>query len=371
MIPNNPISKSAVSITPAGGSAGVTSGASGKLTSDALTVFPYQLIGFVPLTLCSFSECRTFNGSCYLNPVFGTQNEIGSTYENDLSTFYINDSLKRVTKFILQKLNRVSLTWTDLAVIGSTNPSMFPSVSTYGSFYNYGHSLFTTHPKYFGMRVNWGSVLTLQGTGVYRIMVLSPTVLPGGTPIDPNPFLNRPNPYPYCMASEPFNLNPFNCDRAHGTAKFEANQSGRIGSIDIAGYVFDLCNISLYDSIRQIGFFGNEKTGYDEIMLEHQNGLMDRVRDEALQRFDWGSKPMPKYIHDRFKSYGMMADSLWVSDYNKNNADYNIKKKMIVKSAGYEPEYPKGSRLSWVKTEFKEGIQSVIKSSSCEIKPKT
>jgi hypothetical protein len=61
-----------------------------------------------------------------------------------------------------------------------------------------------------------------------------------------------------------------------------------------------------------------------------------------------------------------MADSLYVSDYNLNNSDYAIKKKSVVKSAGYEPKYYPGTRLSSVKSEFKEGIQGVIKSSSCD-----
>lgn len=352
MEPINPISSQSVLLTPVGGSVGASSGTTISSTQGIRNIVPIQLLGFIPLVSCTLEECRQFNGKCYFNPVFGSLNVNGTTYENDLSTFFLDDTLRRVTIFTLQKVNSFKV-WEDVAVIGSTFPALFPYVTTYGTFYNYG--TFATHPKYLGIQINWGYVLTNNGSGKYRLKVTSPAVVD-----------TKPKPYPYCLVSEPFELFPWNCDRAHGTAKFEANQSGKIGSIDTDGVVFDICNIRLYDSIRQKGFFGYEKTGYDETMLEYQNGLMDRVRDEAIQRFDWVSEPMPKYIHDRFKSYGMMPDSLWVSDYNKNNADYNIKRKAIVKSAGYEPEYPKGSRLSWVKTEFKEGIQGVIKSSACE-----
>jgi len=349
----NPISYTPISVNPVGGSVGVISGAVASPAIVAVkNIVPIQLLGFVPLVSCSLDECRKFEGQCYKNPVFGSLNVSTSTYENDLSTFFLDDSLRRTTIFTMQKLNSFR-EWEDIAVIGSTLPALFPYVTTYGTFYKYNY--FPAHKNYIGVQINWGYVYTNNGSGTYRLMVESPSVVD-----------QKPKPYGYCLVSEPFELFLWNCNRAHGTAKFEANQSGKIGSKTTDGYVFDLCGIRLYDSIRQKGFFGYEKSGYLEIMLEHQTGLQDRVNDEAVQRYDWLSKPMPKYIHDRFKTYGMMADSMWVSDYNKNNADYNLKRKMIVKSAGYEPVYPKGSRLSWVKTEFKEGIQGVIKSSACE-----
>lgn len=354
MRPTLPISPRPVPISPVGGVTTPISGGSTADTQGVRTILPIQLLGFVPLVSCTLEECRKFNGDCYLNPVFGSVNVSGSTYENDMSTFFIDDSLRRVTVFNIEKLDRRLNVWENVARIGSTLTSLFPYVTTYGTYYNYG--AFITHPNYLGVQINWGYVYSNNGSGVYRLKIESPAVVD-----------TKPKPYPYCLVSEPFDLNSFDCNRAHGTAKFEANQSGRIGSIDNDGYIFDLCNIRLYDSIRQKGFFGREKTSYDEIMLEYQSGKMERVRDEAKQIFEWDSKPMPKYIHDRFKAYGLMADDMWVSDYNKNNSDYNIKRKQIVKAAGYEPEYSIGTRLSWVKTEFKEGIQSVIKSTSCQV----
>ena len=354
-MPVNPVSYKPVELAPTGGTTGVVTGASASAIDIIIDTSAIQILGLTPLTDCDATECRVFNGDCYINPVFGSTGVDIATYENDLQPFYIEDTMRRVTVFTLQKLDTRLKVWEDVAVIGSTLPALYPIDSTYGDFYTYG--FWSTHPYYLGVQINWGHVLTNDGTGIYRLMVESPAVVD-----------TKPKPYPYCKVSEPFNLMIFDCNRAHGTAKFEVIQSGKIGSIDEDYVVFDICDIKLYDSIRQKGFFGLEKTGYDEVLLEYQNGLIDRVRDEAVQKFTWASKPMPKYIHDRFKSYGMMSDYLYVSDYNKNNADYNIDHKMIVKSAGYEPEYPRGSRLSWVKTEFKEGVQGVIKSSACDVR---
>ena len=352
MEPISPISSTPIILLPVGGSAGVITGA---LYAGAVGVrlsYPTQLLGFVPLVSCTLSECREFVGNCYLNPVFGDLNVSGSTYENDLNTFFIHDSMRRVTNFNIEKLNTITKQWDDVARVGSSLPALYPFVTTYGTFYKY--NFFSAQPNYIGYQINWGYVLTNNGTGVYRLKIESPAIVD-----------TKPKPSPYCLVSEPFQLFGWDCNRAHGTVKFEAYQSGKVGSIDTDGYIFDICNIRLFDSIRQKGFFGYEKTGFDEILLEYQTGLIDRVRDEALQKFTFFSKMMPKYIHDRFKSYGMMSDLLYVSDYNLNNSDYSIKKKNIVKAGGFEPTYHVGTRLSSVKVEFAEGIQSVIKSSSC------
>lgn len=352
MRPTNSISNEPIILTPAGGSSAIIAGGVANLTISEPTIYPLQLIGFVPLSACDLEECRVYNGSCYFNPVFGQLNTSNSTYENDLNTFYISDSMRRYTFWYIQKLNTVSREWEDLARVGSSLLA-YAIDDDYGTYYNYGN--WSAFPNYQGYRINWGHVLTKSGPGRYRIRLETPSVLD-----------TKPQPFPYCLVSEGFDLMAWDCNRAHGTAKFESYMSGRIGSITTDGFVFDLCNISLFDSIRQKGFFGKEKTTYDEILLEYQTGKIDRVRDEAIQEFEWNSKPMPHWLHERFKAYGMMADELYVSDYNKNNSDYNIKRKPIVKSGGYEPTYYLHSRLLNVKTKFKEGIQGVIKSTSCQ-----
>jgi hypothetical protein len=57
-----------------------------------------------------------------------------------------------------------------------------------------------------------------------------------------------------------------------------------------------------------------------------------------------------------------------VSDYNINNSDYNIKRKSVVKDGAYEPQYKDKMwrRLATVEVDFKEGIQTVIKTNCCE-----
>lgn len=347
------VSSKPVVINPAGGAGGLILGGSILLSARSITQAAIQICGFIPLVDCNLVECRKFIDSCYINPVFGKIQSTKSTYENDISTFIVDDQLKRITAFTLQKKDDRLKTWSDSVTIFSTNHFAMPFTTGYCTSYAYG--FFTAHPTYVGVQINWGAVLAGKGPGQYRLKVYSPTTNP-----------RYIVPFPYCLVSEEFLLKPFNCNLADRTVKFEANISGRMGSITTDGQVFDLCNMNYFDSVRVKGFFGFETTGYDEIMREAQTGLMDRVRDEAIQKFDFIGHPMPKYIHDRLKTYGLMADSTYVSDYNLNNADYDIKQKSIVKAAGYEPKQYQRTRLQTVRTQFKEGIQSVIKSSSCQ-----
>lgn len=329
-----------IQLTPSGGNAMNNMGGATAGRPAYTRMLPViQLLGFVPLNSCSATECRTWNDDCYVNRVFGTVSETLSTYENDISTFMVNNTLDWRSVPVLQEKNEGSGVWSDVANLSST----------YGTFYNNGSIV--GHQKYTGIRLNWGAVLALHGSGYYRVKfnLYAPKV---GL-ID-------------CLISEQFYLMPFSCKAADRTVKFEIYTTGKVGSIDTDGYVFDLCNYTFFDSVRVPGFFGYETTQYDEITLEYQTGLIDPVRDEAIQKFKFFSRPMPKYLHDRLKSYGLMANTLLVSDYNYNNSDYAIRQKQVVKAGGYEPKYDKATRLSSVTVDFREGIQGVIKSTSCE-----
>lgn len=326
-------------VVPSGGSAIDIAGAS-KVDSPSYTHATdfIQILGFNPLTLCDYTQCRTFEGNCYINKVFGKVNERYSTYENDFSTFFIDNRLLYRVFWKLQKLNEVTKVW----------DATYNITSSYGAVYSNGD--IAGHTSYNGCQINWGNVITLHGSGYYRIKC--DIIYPSG---DTN-----------CALSEMYILRPYSCDLADRTVKFEANNTGKHGSIDIDGYVFDLCNWTHYDSVRVPGFFGHETTQYDEILLEYQSGIIERVRDEAVQKFKFYSGMMPKYLHDRLKAYGFMANKTLVSDYNKNNSDYNIQQKSVVKAGGYEPKYNVGTRLANVVVDFKEGIEGVIKSTSCD-----
>lgn len=328
-----------VVLTPVGGSVGTAVGAISTTAAATLRALPVQICGFVPLTNCSTTECRSFNGSCYINPVYGTIGVSTSAYENDLNSFFINDTLRRRYKIYLQKVDSAG-NWVQVADLLST--------VTYGISHIFGS--FPTHPTYMGFTINWGYVLTHQGSGIYRLNFTS----------------NVAGNLPYCDYSEPFRLMPFNCNAANHTVKFEANQSGMVGSHNSDTSVFDLCGITLYDSIRINGLFREVSPTKIDEYLEYQTGAMDLVNAKLVLKYLWESQMIPEYIYKRLMVYGGLSGSMFASDYNLSNSRYDIKLiPIIMKSLEIEPN--KANRQTPVKIQCESGIQSIIKSTSCNL----
>jgi len=311
---------------------------------------PQQIVGFVPMYVCDEVECRDTNPPCCFRlKFFGVDNQRAESYENDVNSFLVSNSLSvpnpsATITFYLQKCELEY--WSTVATLNNNDYGTYSAIGTIPNL-----------PTYAEYKVSWGLVLNLQGIGVYRIKAVTSF----GAIAD------------QCLVSEVIELIEWDCNRAHGTVKFEANISGTVGDINNDGNVFDLCTKNHYDSIRFPGFFGFETTSeYLEILHEYQTGQINRIRDEAVQKFKLKTHPLPKWLHDRFKVYGLMADTLRVSDYNRNNSDYSISRKQVVKDGNYEPEYYDKQtahtkiRMSKVTVDFKEGIQSVIKSSCCD-----
>jgi hypothetical protein len=184
--------------------------------------------------------------------------------------------------------------------------------------------------------------------------------------------------YKGCLVSPPFDLKKWDCNRAHGTVKFETWLTGIIGDPYLDYKIHDLCKILWYDSLRTHGFIGYQKSPeYLTKNLEWGapiHGKIEKISDEQIQRWEYFSNYLPEYIHTRFSTFAMMSDTLFGSDYNINNSDYTIKRKNVIYDSGYEPEYI-DNQARWdkrnkakVKVFFKRGVQSVIKSLCCIIK---
>ena len=377
-----------VSLTPTGGSAGALSGASSAVATVATQNKIKQVVGLVPLVYCDDVECRDNypQNECYFIPAFGNVSSPGSpdltpNYFNDFAPFLVDYPIPNasyVIKWSLERVDNINFytptvmqnwVWEKVTDLDYTNAN--------GICYASGS--IPSHPTYNGYAVNWGQVVDNYGPGIYRVKctvtktLLNITWGPWGTVT-----VTQTNSIDECVVSYPFHVRKWNCDLAHGTVKFETWATGNQGSIDEPLKLFDLCNIEWYDSTRIKGIFGFEKTKYDELILEYDTGQLEKVRDKAMQGFVLETNYLPKWVHDRIKSYGLMADTVLVSDYNLNNSDYSIKRKGVMKSGAYEPTYLDGKRFdkslrsrqrtSKVSVQFRENTESVIKNICCIVK---
>lgn len=351
--------------------AGVGAGGSNLGTNVSMgrkPVPPVQVVGFVPLYTCDSSECRiqSNNDCCEKNIVFGNVQpgrggvptaDINSNYENDWSTFLVDFALygsnpAATATWTLQKCVRGNPDVVDIEGEKTWINSVSLNQQLYGAWFALGS--IAAHPTYTGIYINWGKILKARGAGLYRVKLQ--TSLRGLTT---------------CQVSDEFYLRQFDCNLATSTVKFEARITGQIGAHFPQGKIFDLCDLSWYDSIRLPGWFGFEKKPeYLQVLLEEQNGTQRQIRNEVVQQWLFQSKLWPKPYHDRLSVYMMMADSRLVSDYNINNSDYTIKQIGVIPAGPYEPEYfdADHNRKQRVTVEFKAGQQSIIKSVCCPTK---
>ena len=317
---------------------------------------PNQILGFVGLNSCSPTECRTYPESEYINPVLADLNN-PDVFKNDSNTFIIKFdawySPDYITTIKLQE-QTAGGSWSDIATLNNNN---------YGTYYRYYGRLYpsnityvwnTTHPDYMGYKIEWRKVLNAFGEGIYRL----------NFSINNNSYL-----FCRCGVSEPFCLKTYSCANAQNTVKFEITLNGGvIGDADNTANLIDLCSMTYTDSIRFEGFFNYEKDEYDRKNVEYNNGIIYKVRDKVIKKFDLQTGRLPYWLHSRFRAYGLMADKLLVSDYNNNNPNYNINRKGVIADSGYEPMWNQSTRFARVKCSFKEDQQNLIRRRCCYIK---
>lgn len=328
---------------------------------------PVQIAGLVPFVcdtqdarLPAFSKCdcrEWTNDDCYINPVFADLVDT-DPLKNDHNFFLLEYPF-----FYNYQWNDPSLSvWSlDEFSGGAWNGVALINDNTYGTYSNFGRLCIK---NWKGFDIDWRKVLILHGEGLYRISVVSDIF---GTS--------------HIFVTEPFCLKEWSCAGTDVTVRWECTHTGgRLGSIVDDQRVFEFCCIATpvpgeaapigavtwNDQIRVYAFFGREKTEYERVNIEYQNGEIIQVRNEAIQRFEYESALQPKWVHDRLKAYAFQADQLYVTDYNWNNSDYEIDKKRVTCDGSYEPEYHEDTRYSFVKVQFKEGFQNVIRDRCCD-----
>ena len=329
---------------------------------------PFQVVGLVPLIcptvdsrLPAFSKCdcrEWTNDDCYINPVFASTTDT-DPLKNDHNMFLVSTPFFYAYQWANGAFFTMSL---DEYQGGSWNGVTNLTDNTYGTFYD-SRNLCITNWK--GFDIDWRKVLIAFGEGLYRFSISYNTFGNSGV-----------------LVSEPFCLKEWSCAGTDVTVRWESTIiGGRIGSITEDCEVFEFCCVksgepgaeqvtgvvTWRDQLRVYAFFGREKTEYERVNVEYQDGTIVQTKNEAIQKFEYESALQPKWVHDRLKAYCFMADEVYVTDYNWNNSDYEIDKKAVTCDGSYEPEYHEDTRYSFVKVPFKERCQNVIRDRCCNV----
>ena len=264
-----------------------------------------------------------FNECCYVHRVYADANS-AEDYKNDYSSFYHQRQLSNETvKFELEHLN--------------TGDKYELNNSTYGTFYGFGS--FPENINFTGYLVQWKKVLEEIGPGSYKI---NKTVNKIGIEV--------------VFPSFVFTLSQYSAEKADRTVRFDIVQNGKYEDLNV-----DFTGLSWKHSLRVPGFFGRRNPQYEEDTLIDTNFNDQQVSISQSNQYRFQTKAIPDCITDELHDFILMANEIFVNDYNLNNHSYKFRKFSIKIESTEEPTYTNTSRKAVLNMIFTKRIVNNLK----------
>jgi hypothetical protein len=267
---------------------------------------------------------RGFKSCCYSHLVLSDGTD--DTYKNDVNGFLFTKKSNTDT-FDMQLIKAPGGGGNEFDLIDDT----------YGKFYDFGS--LTSFPKYKGYRIDWSKVYNLHGQGDYYIKV-------DGT------FIGVPTTF----STETFRLRTFSFLQANGTVRVETVMNGYLGTTK-----FDYSGLQWVDQMRLKGFFGNRTPEYERDSIKYQNRNVKQIRDELINSYKFQSGNVPSCVTKRLIDYHFLADEIYISDYNSNNHDYELKSVAVIPEGNDEVDYTSYSRGAILNYTLKDRVQNKLK----------
>jgi len=280
-------------------------------------------IALANVTKIESIESRGFKDCCY--GILVLSDGTDDTYKNDESGFLFT-----------KNTNSDSFDLKLIRGAGGIGNEWDLNDDTYGTFFDFGDLPFS---RYKGYRLKWSNVYNLHGVGIYTIQV-------SGT------FIGQPQTF----TTSSYVLKQFSYDIADKTIRVDSIMNGYLGTNK-----FDYSNCQWFDSIRFNGFFGNRNPEHQLDNVVYANRSIQQVRDELINTYKLQSGIIPYCVSGVLIDYHFMADQLFISDYNRNNHQYNYKETPVILEGNDEPSYNSGSRYVRLNYTFKDRIQDKIK----------
>lgn len=275
----------------------------------------------------------TVEDCCFFLPIFGDTSD-EDPFKNDRNSFIRRYDLL-VSGVVLKIQKCVNGTYTDQHTIID---------NTYGDFSDFG-VFSTTRYKYISIYMDWRLVLDAFGEGIYRIYTEETNILTSlGVQND---------------CSDDYELKNFTVDRADGTIRFDTINDGILGDKRDQKNTFQFPP-NFQDGIRIPGWFGSDKSEYEQEYTRYRNGRQQFLKDDQTEKYILETDRLPENIHDFLKTDIFQSSTLTVTDYNKDNANTHINTQ-ILKPDSYDPVYYKTSKLAKVTVEFESAFDNMRK----------
>jgi len=217
--------------------------------------------------------------------------------------------------------------------------------STYGTYYALGSIVFYPDQDLLsGYILNWSAVRTAHGIGNYRIR-LDYTTYSGTTSSYSNNYI----------------LRTFSNEIADKTIRIESYMDGYMMRERI-----NYKGLNFVDMIRVSGWFGNPEEKIEVTNDIFANQLLDKrvVVQRKVNQMDTyiiETLPLPKCIADRIRYYHFFGNTVYMSDYNILNYDYDLKRIRIYKDTAFDFKYTGTTRGVIIKGKLTEMVQDMQK----------
>jgi hypothetical protein len=220
------------------------------------------------------------------------------------------------------------------------------NTSTLGTYYALGSIVYYSDQSLLtGYILEWSKVLAIHGIGNYQVRVVYNTFSGATT-----------------ESSNIFTLRTFTASIANGTIRIESYMDGYImkDRINYKGLNFP-------DMLRVRGFFGNPEEKIETTNDVYANYLGNKrvIVQRKVNQFDiypFETLPVPKCVADKIRYYHFLGNTVYISDYNILNYDYNLQKKQVFKDEAFSFKYTGTTRGVIIKGKLNEAVQDLEKS---------
>jgi len=173
---------------------------------------------------------------------------------------------------------------------------------TFGTFYPLGYFSDEKNRDYISYFVDWRTVLTAHGEGTYQIKIQRTTIF--GTP---DPDLD----FQYCLGN-------YTDSRADGTIRLEYVQTGIIEDrLNTRKRVY--YPKGFQSMLRVEGFFGKSGDDYESEASKLINQSLRDFKNKRIRKFAMRVELVTSDVHDFIAINILQADTVEITDYNRNN----------------------------------------------------
>lgn len=264
-------------------------------------------------------ESREFPETCcYKLPVFGSTIDT-DRYKNDIKGLFAGKRAQTIEWFLVRCSDNTEYALND---------------NTYGTYFPVGSYTYEPLAKYY--QLQWRMVLDLLGAGTYVIKTVQS-------------LFSRPSTTTY---SCPYELKEFSFKAANNTVRLESVMNGYM---EDTGFNYKGLNIA--DDLRFEGKFGYEEHSYDQTFVVKTNNDQELNRSDLTSEFILNSGLIPHTcVAKPLFNYFLRSTSLYISDYNNDNHNWEYNSFPVVLVNPEEEKYFPRNRDTKVSIRFKERV---------------